>query len=205
MIDGIINMFETVAVMGEGSVLTVFIIGLLFGGIVQYTHVGKFEKIAGFSMLKDTIVPKMLFLAVGISSIGIYFMVEMDFASYHIKPVMLGGLIIGGILFGVSMAIMGKCPGTGPISIAEGHIDTMVGAIGGLIGGLVFTVYYDDIFQGIMGESLGKPNIDSMIEGSNPWTILLFGGAIIAISILIPKKEMEDEMFGSECKKESII
>jgi uncharacterized protein len=194
MIDGIQNMFATVAGMGDNMVLTVFLIGFLFGGIVQYTHVGKFEKIAGFSMLKDTIVPKMLFLAIGIASIGIYFMVDTGFASYHIKPIMLGGLIVGGVLFGISMAIMGKCPGTGPISIAEGHVDTMVGAFGGLIGGLIFTIYYDDIFIGIMGENLGNPNIDTLIEGSNPFSIILFGGALIVISILIPKKEMEDEM-----------
>lgn len=198
MIDGIKNMFTTVANQGEGMLLTVFLIGFLFGGIVQYTRVGKFEKIAGFAMLKDTIVPKMLFLTIGIASIGIYFMVETGFAHYHIKPVMLGGLIIGGILFGVSMAIMGKCPGTGPISIAEGHVDTMVGAVGGLIGGLVFTIYYDDIFSGIMGENLGNPNIDSLIEGSNPFSIILFGAALIIISILIPKKEMEDEMFADD-------
>jgi len=48
----------------------------IFGGIVQYTRVDKFEKIAGFAMLKDTIVPKMLFLTVGLTSIGLYFMIK---------------------------------------------------------------------------------------------------------------------------------
>jgi len=43
---------------------------------------------------------------------------------------MLQGIIIGGIIFGVSMAIFGKCPETGPVSIAEGRIDVfLVGAI----------------------------------------------------------------------------
>ncbi len=53
------------------------------------------------------------------------------------------------------MAIFGKPPGTGPISIAEGRIDVLVGAIGGLLGGLVFTLYYDDIFKPLTGDSLG--------------------------------------------------
>jgi len=92
------QMLETVILQKHGSVALVFLIGVMFGGIVQYSRVDKFEKIAGFAMLKDTIVPKMLFLAVGISSIAIYFMVEVGIASLHIKPLYLPGLIIGGIL-----------------------------------------------------------------------------------------------------------
>ena len=71
MFDRIAGMFETVTNLGQGSVLMVFIIGVFFGGIIQYTRVDKFEKIAGFAMLRDTIVPKMLFLAVGLTSIGL--------------------------------------------------------------------------------------------------------------------------------------
>jgi len=54
-------------------------------------------------MLKDTIVPKMLFLAVGLTSIGLYFMMEAGIAHYHMGPITLLGLIIGGIIFGISM------------------------------------------------------------------------------------------------------
>jgi membrane protease YdiL (CAAX protease family) len=164
---------------------------VIFGGIIQYTRVDKFEKIAGFAMLKDTIVPKMLFLAVGISSIGLFFMIQAGYASYHIKPLMLGGLIVGGIIFGVSMAILGKCPGTGPISVAEGRIDVLVGAIGGLFGGLVFTIFYEE-FKVIMGENLGGVSLENWIEGDATFGVLIFGIALIIISIIIPKKEFED-------------
>ncbi|OQX58443.1 MAG: hypothetical protein B5M52_05520, partial [Helicobacteraceae bacterium 4484_230] len=153
MFDRIMDMFTTVANGSNGSVWLVFMIGIVFGAIMQYTRVDKFEKIAGFAMLRDTVVPKMLFLAIGLASIGLYFMIEAGYAHYHIKPILLGGLIVGGILFGISMAIMGKCPGTGPVSIAEGRIDVLVGAIGGIFGGLVFTVYYDQ-FKALMGPDL---------------------------------------------------
>lgn len=192
MFDRIAGMFETVANLGQGSVVMVFIIGVFFGGIIQYTRVDKFEKIAGFAMLRDTIVPKMLFLAVGLTSIGLYFMIEAGYASYHVKPLMLGGLIVGGIIFGVAMAIMGKCPGTGPISIAEGRIDVMVGAIGGLFGGLVFTLYYDQ-FKVIMGENLGEIKLAGLIDGDATVAVLVFGIALVIVSILIPKLEEFDE------------
>ncbi len=189
----IVQMFENVIHQGHGSLALVFLIGIIFGGIIQYTRVDKFEKIAGFSMLKDTIVPKMLFLAVGLTSIALYFMIEAGWAHYHVKPIMWQGLVIGGTIFGISMAIMGKCPGTGPVSIAEGRIDVLVGAIGGLLGGLVFTVYYDDLFKPLMGESLGKLTLPEFFPGHEHLVVLLFGVVVSLIAILIPKVEMFDE------------
>jgi uncharacterized membrane protein YedE/YeeE len=191
--DRFVEMFSISSSQEHGSLLLIFFIGIVFGGIIQYTRVDKFEKIAGFSMLKDTIVPKMLFLAVGLASIGLFFMIKLGYASYHVKPIMLGGLIIGGTLFGISMAILGKCPGTGPISIAEGRIDVLVGAIGGLIGGLVFDLKYD-FFKSIMGESQGKAILTDFFKGHEDLTMLIFGITIIIISILIPKLEEFDEV-----------
>jgi uncharacterized membrane protein YedE/YeeE len=188
------QMIESVIHQGHGSVALVFLIGVIFGGIVQYTRVDKFEKIAGFAMLKDTIVPKMLFLAVGLSSIGIYFMVENGFAHLHAKPIILPGLILGGILFGISMAILGKCPGTGPVSIAEGRVDVLVAAIGGLLGGLVFTLLYDNFFKHLQGENLGNTILPELFQGQEELSVLIFGGVVIFIAILIPKLEMEDEL-----------
>jgi len=189
----IVQMFENVIHQGHGSLALVFLIGVIFGGIIQYTRVDKFEKIAGFAMLKDTIVPKMLFLAVGIASIGLYFMIEAGWAHYHIKPIILQGLIVGGTLFGISMAILGKCPGTGPVSIAEGRIDVLVGAIGGLFGGLVFTLYYEDFFKPLMGESLGKLALPGFFPGDEHIVVLIFGVVVSLIAIIIPKIELFDE------------
>ena len=191
--DRLFGMIESVIAQEHGSVALVFLIGVIFGGIIQYTRVDKFEKIAGFSMLKDTIIPKMLFLAVGLTSVALYFMIEAGAAHYHVKPIMLQGLIIGGILFGISMAILGKCPGTGPISIAEGRMDVLIGAIGGLLGGLVFTLYYEDFFQPLMGESLGKGILPDLFKGNEELTVLIFGVSVTLIAILIPKLELFDE------------
>ncbi len=193
MLSRIAQMFENVIHQGHGSLALVFLIGIIFGGIIQYTRVDKFEKIAGFAMLKDTIVPKMLFLAVGLTSIGLYYMIEAGGAHYHIKPILWQGLLIGGTLFGISMAILGKCPGTGPISIAEGRIDVLIGAIGGLFGGLVFTLYYDDFFKPLMGESAGKLTLPSLFPGHEHMVVLIFGVVVTLIAIVIPKKELFDE------------
>lgn len=193
IVDRTFQMVETVIHQGHGSVALVFLIGIIFGGIIQYTRVDKFEKIAGFAMLKDTIVPKMLFLTVGLTSIGLYFMIKSGAAHYHIKPMIIPGLIIGGLIFGASMAILGKCPGTGPVSISEGRIDVLVGAIGGLFGGLVFTLYYKDFFKPLMGESSGKLTLLDFFKGHEDLAVLIFGIVVTIIAIVIPKRELLDE------------
>ena len=190
----IIEMFENVINQEHGSLVLVFLIGIIFGGIIQYTRVDKFEKIAGFAMLKDTIVPKMLFLTVGLTSIGLYFMIEAGGAHYHVKPIIWQGLVIGGTLFGISMAILGKCPGTGPVSIAEGRIDVLIGAIGGLMGGLVFTVYYNDIFYPLMGENSGKFTLIEFFPENEQIVVLVFGIVVSLVAILIPKIEMNEDL-----------
>ncbi|SFV60922.1 membrane protein, putative [hydrothermal vent metagenome] len=193
LFERIMDMFQIVANQGHGSIAVVFFIGILFGGIIQYARVDKFEKIAGFAMLKDTVVPKMLFLAIGITSIGLFFEVQLGYASFHIKPMILSGLVIGGILFGISMAIMGKCPGTGPISIAEGRIDVLVGAIGGIFGGYIFTKYYESFFKPLMGDSYGKETLLNTLGDHASWFVFLFGIALIIIAIIIPDIELLDE------------
>lgn len=185
-------MFTLVTDSSHGSIYLVFFIGILFGSILQFTQVHRFEKIAGFAMLKDTVVPKMLFLAIGISSLGLYIIVSLGYATYHVKPLMIGALVIGGVLFGIAMAIFGKCPGTGPISLAEGKVDVLIGSIGGLLGGMVFTLYYDD-FKLLMGENLGKLSLlnNSILENNQNITILIFALFMITLSFIIPLKEMD--------------
>ncbi len=201
------QMYSIVQHEGHGPVWLVFVIGIVFGAIIQYSRVDKFEKIAGFAMGKDTIIPKMLFFAIGLTAIFLYIEIKMGWASYHVKPMMLQGLILGGIIFGIGMAIMGKCPGTGPISIAEGRIDVLVGAIGGIFGGYLFTKYYDSFFKPLMGENLGKTTLVDVSGDYAPEAVFVFGALLIVIAFALPKMELFDEADLSlldECERPDI-
>lgn len=191
MLDRFMNMFNIVANEGHGSVWIVLFIGFIFGAIIQYSRVDKFEKIAGFAILEDMTVPKMLFLSIGLASIGLYFMNKLGWAHYHIKPITLGGLVIGGILFGAAMAIFGKCPGTGPVSVAEGRIDVLVGAIGGIFGGLLFDVAYP-WFKHIMGPNLGQLTLPHLFKGHETIIVLIYGTVLVIVAFLLPNKEYLD-------------
>ncbi len=182
---------DLVQKQNHGSIPLILFIGFVFGVIIQWSRVDTFDKIAGFAMLKGFKVPKMLFFSIGIASIGLYFMIKMGWASYHIKPIMLGGLILGGVIFAIGMAILGLCPGTGPVAVSEGNIDVFVGLIGGIFAGALFTYLYGDL-KSIMGPDYGKLTLTELIDGE--WFIFVYGVALIAISFLLPNREIEEEV-----------
>ena len=74
----------------------------------------------------------------------------------------------------------------------RGRVDVLVGAIGGIFGGLVFTLYYDK-FKLIMGSNLGNTTLIDLTKGYETISVLIFGIALIVISIIIPLKQELDE------------
>jgi len=189
MFETVQDVINTVSSQEHGSVWLVFFIGVVFGIVIQWSRVDTFEKIAGFSMLKDFTMIKLVLLATGISAIGLYFMVQNGYASYSPKPIIVGGLVIGGLLFGAGMSIFGKCPGTGTISLAEGRIDVLVGIIGGVVAGGVFIIFFDDI-KSIIGDNLGKIQLIDWTGEFTPIFVIIFGILLIVASILIPNREI---------------
>ena len=104
---------------------------------------------------------------------------------------MLGGIIIGAILFGVGLVILGKCPSAFFVSVSEGRIDAFVGVIGGMFGGYAFTVGYPYI-QYIVGPDLGKIRLVDFFTGYSLATVLILSGILLAIAFLLPTIAYED-------------
>ncbi len=107
------------------------------------------------------------------------------------KPVILGGLIVGGILFGIGLVILGKCPSAFFVSVSEGRIDALVGVIGGMFGGLVFTLFYPWIGQ-FMGPNLGKLTVNDFFEGNSLLVVLIFSTVLLVTAYLLPTIEYKD-------------
>ena len=193
----IIGFFEKtldlVQSQNHGSIPLILLIGVLFGGVIQWSRVDTFDKIAGFAMLHGFKVPKMLFFGIGLASIGLYFMIKMGWAHYHIKPIILGGLLLGGTIFAIGMAILGLCPGTGPVAVSEGNLDVLTGLIGGVLAGALFTYLYPYI-KPILGPDFGKVTLTGLVGESADWLIFVYGIALIAVAFLLPNKEIEEEV-----------
>jgi len=191
MFDSIVHMFEIVAKEGHGSIWTVLLIGFIFGAIILYSRLDKFEKMAGFMIFEDTLVPRMAMTTVALSSVGFYFLVHYGYATFSIKPVLLGGLIIGGILFGIGLVILGKCPSAFFVSVSEGRIDAFVGVLGGMFGGVVFTLAYPWL-KDIMGPNLGTMTIVDFFKEHGLLVTICFSSVLLLTAYFLPTIEYSD-------------
>ena len=171
--------------------ITIVVFGFLFGAALQYASLNKYNVISGMATLENLTVAKAIALAIGVGIILLNIEIGLGLASYHVKPFVLGGIVLGGLIFGTGMAILGYCPGTLAISLGEGSLDALVGIIGGLFGGLIYTLALPSI-QPILGPNLGSISLNSLVGGSPAlFYVLVFviGIAFIGAAFSVHKLE----------------
>ncbi|MCF6183707.1 MAG: YeeE/YedE family protein [Bacteroidales bacterium] len=173
------------------NIILILLFGALFGMIIQYADLNKYNVISGEAQLKNHTVIKTILLTLGLGSILLSIIIALGFAQFHVKPFFPGGIIIGGLLFGMGMAVLGYCPGTLFVSLGEGSLDALIGIIGGLFGGLIYTLVLPYITS-LFGANLGKISLFSL-TGNHPalYFILtaIFSLFFIFIAYFINKKE----------------
>ena len=170
--------------------LLILAFGFLFGAILQSAGLNKYNTISGMARLEDFTVAKAISVAVGLGAILLSVEIGLGYASFHVKPVLLAGIIMGGTIFGVGMAILGYCPGTLPISLGQGSMDALIGILGGICGGIVYTIIVPFI-QNLLGPDLGKHSLETAIQGGSLYYVLviLFGLILIGIAFVLNKIE----------------
>ena len=153
--------------------------GILFGVLLQKGRVSKFEVIVGQFLFKDWTVVRMMGTAVVVGSVGVFALVAADLASLHIRPRLLGGVLLGAILFGIGMAVFGYCPGTSVAGCGEGRRDALVGVLGMFAGAAMFVVFYEQLQPVIQALGDGGKITLPDITNTSPWiwvSMLVAGG-----------------------------
>ena len=175
----------------EPSMLLTIVFGFAFGFLLAIARVNRNSVIAGMATLDDFRVAKTMAAAIGVGAVLLAFLVLTGAASYHVKPLILGGVVYGGLLFGTGMAILGYCPGTLPISLGQGALDAGVGILGGLLGGLTFTAA-EPALGPILGKDLGPQSLYSTLQ-PYPVSYLLvcsvFGILLVSLAFLMHRRE----------------
>jgi uncharacterized membrane protein YedE/YeeE len=175
--------------------ITILIFGFLFGSILQYARLNRYDTISGMATLENLAVAKAIAVAIGIGAILINIEIALGFASYHTKPFLLGGIVLGGLIFGAGMAILGYCPGTLAISLGEGSLDALTGIIGGLLGGLVYTLLLP-VIHPILHPDYGSITLNSLVGNRVLFFMLvsIFGAGLIVLSFWLHKLERTKDM-----------
>ncbi len=116
-------------------------IGIVFGYALFHAGFTDSRRIAWAFYFKDVGVPIVMFTAIVTGMLGLWglsLMGVIDISLVYMLPTYLVPMAVGGLIFGVGMAIGGYCPGTAVAAIATGKIDGIVFIGGFLIGSLVF-------------------------------------------------------------------
>lgn len=178
-------------IIGVARLILGLFTGIIFGILLQKGQVTKYHKIVRQFLLRDFTVLKVMLTAAVIGSIGVYLMVGINVAQLHIKPLLLGGVILGAIIFGIGMATLGYCPGTCIAAVGRGRIDALVG---GVFGGIVGAGFYAHVYPFFKATVLkwgafGKLTFPQILN-LNPWIIIVsLVGLCLLIFTLVSKYE----------------
>jgi uncharacterized protein len=160
--------------------------GIVFGVLLQKGRVAKFPVIVGQFLLKDWTVVKIMGTAVVVGAVGVFALVATGQANLHIKPFLLGGVLLGGVLFGVGMLVLGYCPGTSVAACGEGRRDAMAGVGGMFAGALAFVAAWPALQPVIKGlGDYGKVTLPDL-TATSPWLWIagLAGAGVVGVILL---------------------
>lgn len=162
-------------------------IGFVFGVLLHKGGVTRFDVIVNQLRLRDFTVLKVMLTAILVGGVGIYALNAGGAASFHLKPTLLGPILIGGGIFGIGMALLGYCPGTAVGSVGSGSIHGLVGVIGMLAGAAAYAEAYPYIKEWGVFAWLDKGNLTfpKLLE-IDQWLLwaLIGGGTILLFLIL---------------------
>lgn len=128
---------------GTDALLVAPLFGFAFGWLLHRGRVTSYDVIVNQLRLRDFTVLKVMLTAIVVGGIGLLFLTDAGLARWALREANMGGVILGGLLFGVGMALYGYCPGTGIAAIGTGNVHAAVGA-GGMIAGAIAYAYSFD-------------------------------------------------------------
>ncbi|QQE10524.1 YeeE/YedE family protein [Planctomycetota bacterium] len=164
--------------------------GLIFGFLLQKAHVTRYHTILNQFLFRDYTVLKVMLTAIITGAVGIWGMraIGIDFPM-HVKSAALAANIVGGLIFGIGMAMLGFCPGTGIAAIGDGSRDIYPGILGMIVGGGIFAEVYPSISSnllkwiGVTAEVAGKSTTKITfvdLTQISPWYFII---ALIIIAL----------------------
>jgi hypothetical protein len=158
------------------------ITGMVFGFLLQKGRVLRYDRQIGALRLLDMTIVKFMLSSVLVAMVGVYLLKDLGLVKLSVKTTILGGNIIGGLLFGVGWALVGYCPGTAAGALGEGRWDSVWAILGMLAGAAIFAEAYPALKTTVLKwGDLGKVTLPVAL-GINHWIVIvlfLAGGVLL--------------------------
>lgn len=128
---------ETVQILG-------LITGVLFGFALHRAGFSRCGLVMRGLAFRDFTMLKVMLTAIAVGMVGAALLATFapEYAHLKVKSLYVWGVLVGGLIFGVGMAIAGYCPGTALIGLGGGVRDGVLAVLGGLLGAFVFILAY---------------------------------------------------------------
>ena len=167
------------------------ITGILFGILLQKAHILRFEKVINALLIKDAAVIKFMLSAVIVGMVGLRILAHAGLVSFAHKPMNIGGVLLGGIVFGIGLPFMGFCPGTSGAAVAEGRFHAIFAFLGMLAGGAIFAALYPFFASTVLAwKDLGAVGLPEVFR-MPAWAIIsVVSLTILAIFMWCEKKKI---------------
>jgi len=167
------------------------IFGTVFGILLHKGGVTSYNVIVNQFRLKDFTVVKIMLTAVVVGGIGVALVIGGGLATYHIKPMLTLGVVLGAVLFGIGMVLYGYCPGTGVAAVGTGSLHALAGFGGMIVGGIAYAATFPLVRDHILTVGdFGKVRLPEVIPvpGGVMLGILLI--VAVAMFVFIEKKKL---------------
>jgi len=130
-----------------------FALGIFFGFALNKAGLTKYHKIVNVFRFTDMAVLKFMMTALVIAMIGLYTLRGLGLVTFPAPPATyVVGNLVGGLIFGVGMAMAGFCPGTAAAGAGDGKLDYLIpGVLGFLTGAAIYGLTYQQVFPVISG------------------------------------------------------
>lgn len=168
-------------VTGTGLLVLAVVFGAAFGFLLHRGRVADYNTIIGQFLLKDFTVLKIMLTAIIVGGVGVFALVQLGYAQFHIKPADTLAISLGAALFGVGMVLYGYCPGTALAAIGGGSLHALIGAAGMLVGGIAYALTFDWVKANILPVgAMGKVQLPALLGVTAP---VIF--AVLAVVALV--------------------
>lgn len=163
--------------------------GVLFGFFLQKAQVIRYDRQLGALRFMDMTIVKFMLATILVGMVGVHLLVDLGLAKLSVKSTVLGGNILGGLIFGLGWGLLGYCPGTSAGALGEGRWDGLWGILGMLFGSALFAEVYPGLKKTVLTwGDLGKITLPQIL-GINHWLIIAFLlGASLALFLWFKKK-----------------
>jgi uncharacterized membrane protein YedE/YeeE len=145
--------------------------GLAFGFFLQKGRVLRYDKQVSAMLFTDMTILKFMLSAIIVGMFGILAMNDLEIIKLSHKAMNVGGVVVGGALFGIGWAVMGFCPGTSVGAVGEGRWHAIFGVIGMIAGAAVYAELFPFFKSTVLTwADFGKIGLPEAL-GMNHWVV----------------------------------